>query len=118
MTRALALAALAGVLLAADRDPLAGRVAGPPQRCIPLGPVNDGPAVVDASTILYRQGARLYRTGPRGTCPALRPYNMLIVEVSGGELCSGDRFRVLEPGSTIPPGACQFTDFTPYAKAR
>ena len=118
MTGRLALAALAGALLvAADRDPLAGRAAGAPERCISLG-VNDGPTVVDASTILYRQGARLYRTGPRGSCPALRPFNTLIVEVYGGQLCSGDRFRVLEPGSTIPSGACLFTDFTPYTKAK
>lgn len=80
--------------------------------------MSDGPAIVDATTILYRQGPRLYRTGPRGTCPGLRPFNTLIVEVFGGELCSGDRFRVLEPGSTIPSGACQFTDFTLYTKVK
>lgn len=119
MTRAFVLAGLAGALLTgADRDPLAGRVAGPPQRCISLATVSDGPAIVDAKTILYRQGPRLYRTGPRGSCPALRPFNTLIVEVFGNELCSGDHFRVLEPGSTIPSGACLFTEFTPYTKGK
>jgi hypothetical protein len=117
VTRALALAAAAGgLLVAADRDPLAGRVAGPPERCITLG-VNDGPSIVDGSTILYRQGARLYRTGPRGSCPALRPFNTLIVEVYGGQLCANDRFRVLQPGSSIPSAPCLFTEFTPYTKA-
>lgn len=118
MRRALAFAALAGVLLtAADRDPLAGRVAGPPQRCINLAAANDGPSIVDARTILYRQGPRLYRTGPRGSCPALRPFTTLIVEVFGGQLCANDRFRVLEPGSGIPSATCLFTEFTPYTKA-
>ncbi len=118
MIRALALASTAsGLLVAADHDPLAGRVAGPPQRCISLGP-SDGPTIVDSQTILYRQGARIYRTGPRDSCPALRPFNTLIVEVFGGELCSGDRFRILEPGSSIPSAACLFTDFTPYTKAK
>lgn len=118
MRRAPAFAALAAVLLTgADRDPLAGRVAGTPERCISLG-IGDGPTIVDAHTILYRQGPRVYRTGPRGSCPALRPFNTLIVEVFGGQLCTGDRFRVLEPGSTIPSAACLFTDFTPYTKAQ
>lgn len=107
---------IAAALLATDRDPLAGRTAGTPQACIPLATQNDGPTIVDAQTILYRDGGRLYRTGPRGACPALRPFSTLIVEVFGGQLCRGDRFRILEPGSTIPSGPCQFTDFTPYAK--
>lgn len=109
----------AGVaLLAADRDPLAGRVAGPPQACIPIATAMDGPTIVDAKTILYRVGGKIYRTGPNGACPSLRPFNTLIVEVYGGQLCRNDRFRIREPNSIIPSGACTFTDFTPYTKPK
>lgn len=98
-----------------ERDPLAGRVAGEPVDCISLSQ-NISPQVVDQNTILYREsGRRLWRTGPRGACPALsRAPVTLIVEVYGGRLCRNDRFRVLEPGVTIPSGYCFFEPFTPY----
>jgi hypothetical protein len=118
MIRAGLLTIAAAGLLAADRDPLAGRIAGPPQSCISLGAAVDGPTIVDGHTILYRSGSRIYRTGPQGTCPALRPFTTLIVEVYGGQLCRNDRFRVKEPSSIIPSGTCLFTDFTPYSKPK
>lgn len=119
MRAAAALAAAASLLtLAADRDPLAGRVAGDPRTCLPLAMSTGGPTVVDAHTILYREGSRIWRTGPRGNCPSLRPFNTMIVEVFGGQICRGDRFRMLAPGTTIPSGSCQFTEFTPYTKAK
>ena len=115
MKQALLLAALALPLLAAKSDPLAGRVAGPPQNCITLSQTN-GPSIIDAQTILYTEGAgrRVWKTGPVGACPSLEPLNTLIVEVYGGQLCRNDRFRVLTPGTTIPSAYCRFTEFTPY----
>lgn len=119
MRAAAALTAVASLLtLAADRDPLAGRVAGEPRTCLPTAMSSGGPTIVDAHTILYRDGARLWRTGPRGACPSLRPFSTMIVEVFGGQICRGDRFRILDPGTTIPSASCRFTDFTPYAKAK
>lgn len=98
----------------AERDPLAGRVAGEPVQCVTLNR-NTSPQIVDASTILYREtNRRVWRTGPRGNCPALRPLTTLIVEQYGPQLCRNDRFRVLEPNSTIPSGVCLFSEFTPY----
>ena len=112
------LAALALTLAAGKSDPLAGRVAGTPQECIPL-PRFDGPQIVDARTILYRHtGRTIYRTGPVDGCPALRPLTTLVVEVYGGQLCHNDRFRVLEPGTTIPSASCRFDRFTPYEKPK
>lgn len=117
MIRPLAIAALALPLLAARSDPLAGRVAGEPQRCITLSPTN-GPSIVDAHTILYTEGAgrRIWKTGPVGACPSLEPLTTLIVEVYGGQLCRNDRFRVLTPGTSIPSAYCRFTPFTPYTR--
>lgn len=113
------LASLALPLMAAKSDPLAGRVAGPPQHCIPLSQTN-GPSIIDNHTILYTEGAgrRVWKTGTVGACPSLAPLNTLIVDVYGGQLCRNDRFRVLTPGTTIPSAYCRFTEFTPYTKVK
>lgn len=116
MRRAALLLLAALPLLAAKDDPFAGRVAGKPQRCLNTSIMNRGGVIVDENTIYYRDGPRLWRTGPRGRCPALRPQATLILEIWGGQLCSGDRFRVLDPGVRIPSGACLFRDFVPYTR--
>lgn len=119
--RALAVLLLPAALAAstgAKRDPLAGRVAGAPVDCIGLR-TNTSPQIVDDRTILYRETERrVWRTGPQGNCPSLRPFTTLIVEVYGAQLCRNDRFRVLEPGSIIPSSICRFDRFTPYDKPR
>ena len=100
--RIAALAALALTLVAGRDDPLAGRIAGTPVRCIGIGLVQ-GPTILDATTILYRQsGKRVWRTGPVGPCPQLRPLSTIIVDIYGGQLCRNDRFRLIEPGLSIP----------------
>lgn len=110
----LAMVAALPALMAARDDPLAGRVAGKPQACLPS--INQiTPEVIDERTILYRfTGKRVWRTGPVGPCRSLRPLTTLIVEVNGGQLCRNDRFRVLTPGTTIPSAWCRFDSFTPY----
>ena len=114
--RIASLAALALTLVAGRDDPLAGRIAGAPVHCIGIGLVQ-GPTILDATTILYRQsGKRVWRTGPVGPCPQLRPLSTIIVDIYGGQLCRNDRFRLIEPGLSIPSPSCRFTDFTPYDK--
>lgn len=99
----------------AERDPLAGRVAGEPVNCISINQ-STSLQVVDRNTILYREGGRrLWRTGPKGACPALgRIQATLIIDIYAGQLCRNDRFRVLEIGSSIPSAFCFFDQFTPY----
>ena len=114
--RTAVIAALALALGASRDDPLAGRVAGAPVGCIDIARVQ-GPTIIDATTILYRQsGKRTWRTGPVGSCPQLRPFATMIVDVYGGQLCRNDRFRLVEPGLSIPSAYCRFSDFTPYDK--
>jgi hypothetical protein len=120
--RAAVLAAVAlltvGMPGAGKSDPLAGRVAGTPVRCIDLQQLN-GPEIVDSQTILYRQsGKRIWKTGPVGECASLRPFDTLIVDVYGGQLCRNDRFRTVSVGMSIPSGYCRFRDFTPYDKVK
>ncbi|MEP9361258.1 DUF6491 family protein [Sphingomonas sp. KR3-1] len=99
-------------------DALAGRVAGAPRDCISVSD-SDGPQIVDDRTILYKPvGRTLWRNDLASSCPSLRPYATLIVEVHGGQLCRNDRFRVLDPGASIPGPFCAFGKFTPYEKGK
>jgi hypothetical protein len=101
---------------AKDKDFLAGRVPGKPVRCIDPQ-TNQGPTIIDNQTILYNAtGRRIYRTGPVGACPSLRPFTTLIVEIRTGQLCENDLFRVLQPGTSIASGYCRFKSFVPYEK--
>ena len=102
----------ASATLARELD---GRVAGAPVNCIGNS-ASTRPMIIDSHTILYRDGGRVYRNDVVGSCPRLTPYNTMIVEVQGGQLCRNDRFRVLEPGTTIPGPYCRLGQFTPYER--
>jgi hypothetical protein len=113
--------AAALVLLAAGArdDPLAGRVAGPPQRCINLS-TTSGPAIEEDGRIIYRDraGKRLWVTRSIGTCPSLRPFNTLVVDLWGSQQCRNDRFRVVTPNISIPSAYCRFDNFVPYDEVK
>jgi len=116
-TAALLLGLLA--LPGATKDPLEGRTAGAPERCINDSVASSGPTIVDEHTIMYSQtGRRVWIVHPVGACPSLRPLNTLVIEKWGGQTCTNDRFRVLEPGTTIPSAYCRFGQFIPYDRPR
>lgn len=95
---------------------LAGRTAGEPTDCIDASAV-EGPQIIDNKTILYRQsGKTVWRNDLDGACPGLAPMNTMVIELHGSQICRHDRFRVLEPGSTIPGAVCMMGKFTPYRK--
>lgn len=93
---------------------LAQRTAGAPQACISSA-TNQNLYVIDSSTIAYGQGQTIYVNHLPGSCPALSPFNTLIVDAQSGQYCRGDRVRGLEPGATIPGPTCNLGDWTPYA---
>lgn len=92
---------------------LAGRIAGPAQTCISDQP-NQGLRVVNSTTVAYDVGRTMWVNRLVANCPSLSPYNNLIVERSGGQICRGDRIRALEPGGTIPGPSCNLQDWVPY----
>jgi hypothetical protein len=102
----------------ADLDEaLAGRVAGKPQNCLPLSPSSmNGPQIIDQTTILYRDGKRVWRTTLASDCPSLGRDDILVVEMNGSQVCRNDLFRPIDRGSQIPGAYCRFGDFTPYVK--
>jgi hypothetical protein len=102
----------------ADRDladALEGRVAGEAVDCISTTTLS-GPQIIDNDTVLYRSGSRVYRNEIVGQCPRLERFNTMVVEVYGSQLCRNDRFRVVEPGTSIPGPYCRFGKFVPYTK--
>lgn len=94
---------------------LAGRIAGPAQACVSALP-NQGPRVIDSMTIALDVGSTVWVNRLSASCPALSPFNSLIVERSGGQICRGDRVRGLEPGATIPGPSCNLQDWVPHRR--
>lgn len=92
---------------------LAGHVAGPPQSCITTFG-NQNLRAIDSTTLAYGSGRTIYVNRLPGACPAISPYNTLIVEAQGGQYCRGDRVRGLEPGGIIPGPTCNLGDWVPY----
>lgn len=96
-------------------EALAGKVAGPPQRCLPRYRSADQ-QIVDRGTILYRQGRDIvYRNDPAGGCNGLDSTRTLLTITLNGDLCRGDIIRVLDQSSGAVVGSCEFGDFIPYA---
>lgn len=97
---------------------IAGRVAGPPERCIEISRVN-GPQIIDDQTIVYRQsGRRIWVNRLPDACPGLRTDALVVVQPTGSQLCSTDNFRTLIRYTSIPGAICRFGEFVPYEKPR
>ena len=92
---------------------LVGRTAGAAQTCVSTMP-NQGLRVINSRTLAYESGRTLWINRLKAACPAIEPYNTVIVEASAGHYCRGDRVRGIEPGATIPGPACNLDDWTPY----
>lgn len=117
-TTTAAVLGLALTLTAAKSDPFAGRVAGPPAQCVDTSTAMSGPAIADTDTIVINAGRRLWRAKYRGQCAGVRPFNTLIVERWGSQICRNDRFRVVQQGMSIPSAWCFFDGFVPYDKVK
>ncbi|UVO50540.1 hypothetical protein M0208_08420 [Sphingomonas sp. SUN019] len=118
MRRTLAALLLAVTTTASARDPLEGRTPGPAKRCVPVTQ-NRSLTITADRVILYREsGRRIWRTEPIGACTRMRPMDTLVIEVFGGSICRGDRFRVVTPGLSIPSAPCRFGNFVPYDRTK
>src|SRR4051794_33899772 len=78
----------------AAADELAGRVAGAPRRCVSSQPIVNL-RVIDAATIAYDLGSRLYVNRLRSTCPGLNPMSTILFDAQGPQYCRGDHFRTV-----------------------
>ena len=97
---------------------LAGRVAGPPVKCIPTYRADDMD-IIDDWTILFKDGGTVYLQNPRGGCTGIANHRNVLISrpMPSNQLCSGDIQHLFDPVSNIGGGACVFSDFIPYTKA-
>ena len=93
---------------------LAGRTAGPPQRCVTFQP-NDGLHIAGPHTLTYRDGRTLW-VNSVPNCSPLRDSDVLVIEPVGTQYCSGDIIRTRDNVSFIPGPSCRLNDFVPYRK--
>jgi hypothetical protein len=119
------LAALGVVALAACAAPpagpsdqviseLAGRTAGPPQRCVNLDR-NESLRIAGPNAFLYGAGRTVWLNVPPGGCPGLRESDVLVTEPLG-QHCRGDLVRSIDRYSKIPGPSCRLGDFVPYTR--
>jgi hypothetical protein len=97
---------------------LAGKVAGPPVKCLPSIRTSDM-TIVDDNTILFRDGRnRVYRNDPPGGCSPMGGAGYTLVTRSiTGQMCRGDFVQVVDLRSRITAGACSLGEFSPYQTA-
>ena len=100
-------------------DALAGRVPGPPVRCIPSYR-SDQMQVIDDYTILFRDGRTVYLQKPRGGCIGLSTGGRTLVTRKFGttDTCDGDINHLVDLTSGIGGGSCVFGPFVPYTRPR
>lgn len=96
---------------------LAGKTAGPAQRCV-NSRLLDQPVKVSDGVILYRVGQKLvYRNDLRGECSGLAndsAFMLLRNTGSGMDSCEGDIIRMVDRSGQFERGACAFGAFVPY----
>lgn len=69
-------------------------------------------------TLVYNDGARLYRNQTTGGCFGLKRDDIIVTRSIGSQLCRGDIVRTVDRTSGFPSGACAFGDFVPYTRDR
>ena len=94
---------------------LAGRKAGPSQRCVPTQLVGSM-RIAAPQVVLYGSGRTIWLNRLADNCLGIAPMNILVVEPFGSQYCRGDRVRGVEPTSRIPGPTCTFGDFVPYTR--
>jgi hypothetical protein len=94
----------------------AGRVAGSPITCLPAYRTNDM-TTIDDSTVVFKQGDRVYVNHLLGECYGLKGgFNTLVTRSGGAGLCRGDISEVTDVRTGTGMGSCALGDFVPYTR--
>ena len=94
---------------------IAGRVAGPPQRCV-VTTQSEGFRAANRNTLLLRRGKSIWVNQVRGGCGSFGQWDVLVTEPIGTQHCEGDLIRSFDPVSKIPGPTCRLGAFIPYTK--
>lgn len=96
---------------------LEGRVAGPPQDCIPLSSAG-GSQIIDKTAIVYRVGSTLWVNRPKGGAESLDDDDILVTKTTGSQLCSIDVVQLHDRASHMYSGFVSLGEFVPYRRAK
>lgn len=94
---------------------LEGRVAGQPQKCLPLTSVRNS-TIIEGTAIVYRVGSTLWVNRPDGGASSLDDDNILVTRTIGSQLCSIDTIELRDRSSKMYSGFVSLGDFVPYRK--
>ena len=95
---------------------LAGRVAGPPQHCLPIRTsenlrIDDN----DRSLLVYDYGRTIWASRLPGGC-SFAPNDIPVFYPTGSSNCAGDIVRSVDRMSGIPGPSCLLGEFVPYTR--
>jgi len=106
----LAAPAMAGKQRLAGEEKLAklleGRVAGEPERCLPMSAANDL-EVIDKTALVYGRGKTIWVN---------RPANPRSLDDDDAQVCSLDIVRLVDRTSMMEVGTVGLGEFVPYRK--
>jgi hypothetical protein len=94
---------------------IADRVAGPPQRCVPIEQ-SRGLHAAGPRTLLYGSGRTIWVNRLPEDCAGIRFSDILVIEPSGSQYCQGDFLRTRDNVTLLPGPGCRLNDFVPYRK--
>ena len=94
---------------------IAGRVAGPAQRCVTLTQ-SEGLHAANRSTLSVRTGKTVWINQMQEGCSGFGQWDVLVTEPIGTQYCRGDLVRSLDSVSKIPGPSCRLGDFIPYTR--
>ena len=94
-----------------------GRVAGEPQKCIPLSTTRSS-QIIDKTAIVYKVGSTLWVNRPDGGAESLDDDDILVLRTTGSQLCSIDTLELHDRTSRMYSGFVSLGEFVPYRRAK
>jgi hypothetical protein len=96
---------------------MAGRIAGPAERCVPIIQ-GDALRLAEGQTevLAYGHGRTIWLNRLRSSCAGIDPDDTLVVQSIGSQYCRGDQVRSFDPVTRIVGASCVLGDFVPYIR--
>jgi hypothetical protein len=95
---------------------VAGRAAGPAQRCVAISPTNSiRISQNEPHMLIYGSGKTIWANDLDPGC-AFRLNDILVTEPSGASYCRGDIVRSVDQVTHMPGPSCIMGDFVPYTR--
>ena len=90
---------------------LAGRIPGPPQRCVPISSTA-ALRIANGSRLIYADGSTVWLN--TADCPGMGWDDIPVLHPTASQHCRGDIVETLGRTSNIRGPSCVLGDFVPY----